>query len=63
MTAPARHYLDFERPIADLEAKIEELSKLSQTANSGALDGEVAALRQRAVVLRTELYGRLVQDV
>ena len=59
MTAPARHYLDFERPIAELESKIEELSKLSQTANPGALDGELDALRARAASLRAELYGRL----
>jgi len=59
MTAPARHYLDFERPIAELESKIEELSKLSQSANPGALDGELEALRARAASLRTELYGRL----
>ena len=35
------HYLEFERPIADLEAKIEELSKLSETTGSGAMDGEI----------------------
>ena len=34
----AVHYLEFERPIADLEAKIEELSKLSETAGSGAFE-------------------------
>ena len=30
----ARHYLDFEKPIAELEAKIEELSLLSESAGS-----------------------------
>ncbi len=36
--AAVRHYLEFERPIADLEAKIEELSKLSDTAGPGAFE-------------------------
>ena len=43
----AAHYLEFERPIADLEAKIEELSKLSETTGSGTLDAEIEALRAR----------------
>ena len=34
----ALQYLEFERPIAELEAKIEELSKLSETAGPGAFD-------------------------
>ena len=55
----AVHYLDFERPIADLEAKIEELSKLSETANPGAFDSEIEALRARAKEMRTEAYAKL----
>ena len=65
MTAP-RHYLDFERPIADLEAKIEELGKLSDAAGPlpddsgrGAFDSEIAALRARMEVLRAETYAGL----
>ena len=53
-----RHYLEFERPIADLEAKIEELSTLSQSGGAN-LDVEVQALRQRTEVLRRETYSRL----
>jgi acetyl-CoA carboxylase carboxyl transferase subunit alpha len=53
------HYLDFERPIADLEAKIEELSKLSETAGPGAFDNEIVALRERVQVLRKEAYAGL----
>jgi acetyl-CoA carboxylase carboxyl transferase subunit alpha len=53
------HYLDFERPIADLEAKIEELSKLSDQAGAGAFDSEIAALRSRAAVMRRESYAKL----
>ncbi|WP_293676804.1 acetyl-CoA carboxylase carboxyltransferase subunit alpha [uncultured Phenylobacterium sp.] len=55
----AAHYLEFERPIADLEAKIEELSKLSETAGPGALDDELEALRARAQALRVEAYSNL----
>lgn len=55
----AAHYLEFERPIADLEAKIEELSKLSDTAGPGVLDEEIDALRTRAHELRVEAYANL----
>ena len=59
MAAPLRHYLDFERPIAELEAKLEELSGVSDTAGIGALDAEIAALRHRIEVLKREAYARL----
>jgi acetyl-CoA carboxylase carboxyl transferase subunit alpha len=59
MTAPPRHYLDFERPIAELEAKIEELSKLSQAAGAGPMDGEMESMRLRAADLRREAYDNL----
>lgn len=55
----AGHYLEFERPIADIESKIEELSKLSETTGSGALDAEIEALRGRAQELRKEAYSKL----
>src|SRR3990167_523012 len=55
----AAHYLEFERPIADLEAKIEELSKLSETTGSGSLDGEIEALRPRARDMRRQAYSKL----
>jgi acetyl-CoA carboxylase carboxyl transferase subunit alpha len=55
----AVHYLEFERPIADLEAKIEELSKLSETASPGAFDAEIEALRARAQEMRRDAYSKL----
>ncbi len=55
----AVHYLDFERPIADVEAKIEELSKLSETANPGAFDAEIEALRARTQQMRRDTYANL----
>ncbi len=59
MNATPRHYLDFERPIAELEAKIDELSKLSDVAGAGAMDTEVDALRARAGEMRREAYAQL----
>jgi acetyl-CoA carboxylase carboxyl transferase subunit alpha len=59
MTAATRHYLDFERPIAELETKIDELSKLSDTAGPGSFDQEIAALKHRVDDLRREAYSRL----
>jgi acetyl-CoA carboxylase carboxyl transferase subunit alpha len=55
----AVHYLEFERPIAELEAKIEELSRLSETAGPGAFDAEIDALRTRAQEMRREAYAKL----
>jgi acetyl-CoA carboxylase carboxyl transferase subunit alpha len=55
----AAHYLEFERPIGELEAKIEELSKLSDTAGPGAIEAEVEALRQRVADVRRQTYAHL----
>src|SRR5689334_16777596 len=52
-----RHYLEFERPIADLEAKIEELSALSASGTN--LDDELKAMRDRAQRLRQDTYAKL----
>lgn len=53
----AVHYLEFEKPIADLEAKIEELNLLSST--SGSFDAEVEGLRKKAEQLRRKTYASL----
>ena len=53
----ATHYLDFEKPIADLEAKIEELSLLSST--SGSFETEIDGLRKKAEQLRKKTYSGL----
>jgi acetyl-CoA carboxylase carboxyl transferase subunit alpha len=52
-----RHYLEFERPIADLEAKIDELSTLSASGTN--LDEEIQALRDRSQRLRKDVYSKL----
>ena len=38
------HYLDFERPIAELEGKIVELRKLAEDDPTMDIDGDVARL-------------------
>src|ERR1700761_5888288 len=55
----AVHYLEFERPIADIETKIEELSKLSENAGASNFDAEIEALRARAQEMRRDAYAGL----
>lgn len=59
MTPPARHYLDFERPIGDLEQKIEELSRIAESSRSVAIGAELHALRARLEGLRGDLFADL----
>ena len=53
----ATHYIEFEKPIADLEAKIEELGLLSAT--SGSFETEIDGLRRKAEQLRKKTYAEL----
>jgi len=53
----ATHYLDFEKPIADLEEKIQELGLLSAT--SGSFESEIAGLKKKAEQLRKKTYAEL----
>jgi acetyl-CoA carboxylase carboxyl transferase subunit alpha len=55
----AAHYLEFERPIGELDAKIEELSKLSAVDAPGKFDDEIAALRARVRQMRADAYAHL----
>jgi acetyl-CoA carboxylase carboxyl transferase subunit alpha len=61
MSDPTRTYLDFERPLAELEAKIEELESLSAGPGEDAPDvaDEIAKLRQKASDQLATLYGKL----
>jgi acetyl-CoA carboxylase carboxyl transferase subunit alpha len=52
-------YLDFERPIADLEGKIEELRQLAAQDSSMNIEDEVKRLQARADQLLRETYARL----
>ena len=53
----ATHYLEFEKPIAELEAKIEELTLLAPSA--GSFDTEIEGLRKKADQLRRKTYAEL----
>jgi acetyl-CoA carboxylase carboxyl transferase subunit alpha len=61
MSDPTRTYLDFERPLAELEAKIEELESLSRGSGEDAPDmaEETAKLRLKATDQLAALYGKL----
>lgn len=50
--------LDFEKPISELEKKINELEELSQNGRI-EVEPEIEKLRRKAIKLRTEIYSRL----
>ena len=51
-------YLEFEKPIADLEKKIEELTLFTSSGNID-LEEEILKLHKKADQLRAEIYSRL----
>jgi acetyl-CoA carboxylase carboxyl transferase subunit alpha len=53
-----RHFLDFERPIAELESKVEELRHLSNAGDLNIAD-EVARLETKADRLLRQTYAKL----
>src|SRR5213078_649106 len=55
---PMRHFLDFERPIAELEGKIEELRHLSTDSGLNIAE-EVGRLEAQATRLLRQSYARL----
>ena len=54
-----RSYLDFEKPVAELEAKVEELRAMSAGGNAVAVDDEIGRLEIKAGLALKELYGEL----
>jgi len=52
-------YLDFEKPIAELESKIQELSALAGDDGSVSIEDEVATLQQKAHDALVETYAKL----
>src|SRR5580692_11024952 len=53
------HYLEFERPIAELEGKIVELKKLAEEDPNMDIDGQVEQLTARAGTLVADTYSHL----
>src|SRR6201992_67922 len=52
-------YLDFERPIAELEGRIVELRKLAEEDSALHIDPEVGRLQARADALVKDTYAKL----
>ncbi|PHR59642.1 MAG: acetyl-CoA carboxylase carboxyl transferase subunit alpha [Robiginitomaculum sp.] len=59
MSDPHRTYLDFERPIAELDGKIEELENLSNGQSGVDVATEITALRTKSSKLLAETYAQL----
>src|SRR5262245_18789580 len=54
-----RSYLDFEKPVAELEAKVEELRALQETGNALAIGDEIARLEAKAALALDGIYAGL----
>jgi acetyl-CoA carboxylase carboxyl transferase subunit alpha len=50
-----RTYLDFEKPVAELEAKIEELRAVGDAGDSQAISEEISRLDVKAALELREL--------
>jgi acetyl-CoA carboxylase carboxyl transferase subunit alpha len=55
-----RSYLDFEKPVAELEAKLEELRELGQSEDAVAISDDIARLEAKAAAALKELYAALL---
>ena len=56
---PIRTYIEFEKPIAELESKLAELKALSDGDNAVSLSEEIAKLEQKAHQILAETYAKL----
>src|SRR5579884_3767790 len=54
-----RSYLDFEKPVAELEAKVEELRALQSGGDAIAIGEEINKIEAKAAAALKELYGEL----
>jgi acetyl-CoA carboxylase carboxyl transferase subunit alpha len=54
-----RSYLDFEKPVAELEAKVEELRALGENGGAVAIADDVARLEAKAAAALRDLYAGL----
>lgn len=52
------YYLDFEKPVADLESKIEELKRLADGRDMN-ITSEIKKLEQKAKDLRVDIFSKL----
>jgi acetyl-CoA carboxylase carboxyl transferase subunit alpha len=54
-----RSYLDFEKPVAELEAKVEELRAMGETDNAVSVTDEISRLEVKAALALKEVYATL----
>jgi acetyl-CoA carboxylase carboxyl transferase subunit alpha len=54
-----RSYLDFEKPVAELEAKVEELRAMQATDNAVAIGEDIGRLEAKAAQALKDLYADL----
>ena len=54
-----RSYLDFEKPVAELEAKVEELRALQEEGDAIAIGEDIGRIEAKAAAALEELYGEL----
>ncbi|MEJ2374568.1 MAG: acetyl-CoA carboxylase carboxyltransferase subunit alpha [Pseudolabrys sp.] len=59
LAGSVRSYLDFEKPVAELEAKVEELRALGETGDAVVIGEEINRLEARAAEALQELYADL----
>src|SRR5271166_3820919 len=52
-------YLDFEKPVAELEARVEDLRALSEREDSPPIEEELSKLQAKANKALAELYAAL----
>jgi acetyl-CoA carboxylase carboxyl transferase subunit alpha len=54
-----RSYLDFEKPVADLQGKVQELRSLEKEGDAVAIGEEIGRLEAKAAQALGEIYARL----
>ncbi len=59
LAGSVRSYLDFEKPVAELEAKVEELRALGESGDAVAIGEEIGRLEAKAAEALKELYAGL----
>ncbi|QFS84397.1 Acetyl-coenzyme A carboxylase carboxyl transferase subunit alpha [Roseivivax sp. THAF40] len=53
------HYLDFEKPLAEIEGKAEELRAMARSNEEMDIEAEARALDKKAADMLRDLYGKL----
>ncbi|MCW5698093.1 MAG: acetyl-CoA carboxylase carboxyltransferase subunit alpha [Bauldia sp.] len=54
-----RTYLDFEKPVADLQGKVQELRALGTSGDSVTVEDEIGRMEAKALQALTDIYAKL----